>query len=286
MLNPVMKRALVPVTVLLVVGSVCADEYRDSEVLGQRANAWTTGEAVPTGLLVYRNSYKEGSCFPDPAGTASIFYAITNYSLLKEIIFQPGLDPRIFTNAINEALVVVGPGRFFQDALDKFESRPELLKTKRFQDLKAQARVKHVVVDSLYITYADMPPEKIKETLGAIRQELNGGTPWDKVYKSWSDKMEYPYEEKLSDGTTLKGTRTKVGNLGDFILPKNRNKLFSYREEWMPKEHLSKLFSGRTGEVLILFDKEDLSRFAGLAEKETGERYVLYRIREIWSGIK
>src|SRR5688572_33172689 len=80
-----------------------------------RSNAWKSGDEVPKDLLKYRSSRDEGSCFPNPAGTESIYYDITNYTLLKEIVFLKKLDARVFTNAVNRALVLAGPTRFFQD---------------------------------------------------------------------------------------------------------------------------------------------------------------------------
>ena len=35
---------------------------------------------------------------------------------------------------------------------------------------------------------------------------------------------------------------------------------------------------------MILFDKEDLSRVAGIPGNDTGERYVLHRVREVYGG--
>ena len=53
----------------------------------------------------------------------------------------------------------------------------------------------------------------------------------------------------------------------------------------MPKKHVKKLFTSKVGDILIMFDKEDLSHFPDLSEKETGERYVLHRAREVYSGL-
>jgi hypothetical protein len=202
--------------------------------------------------------------------------------LLKEITFKTNIDNRIFTNAVNQALVIAGPSRFFQDVINAVKAKPDFLHVKRIKDLQAQSQVKHVAVDSLYISYADMPEKEIKQTLASIENELRHGGSWAEVYKKWSEKLEYPWLEKLDDGKVLKGTRTKLGNLGDFVIPQNNNKLFWYRENWMPKAHIGPLFSVKQGDVLVLFDKEDLSSFPTLAEKETGERLVLYQVRKVW----
>jgi hypothetical protein len=98
------------------------------------------------------------------------------------------------------------------------------------------------------------------------------------------ERYEYPYEDRLSDGTIIRGKRSKIGNLGDFVLPANGSPLVSFMTDWMPKAHIRKLFEATAGDILILFDKEDLSSFPDLKDKETGERYVLHRVREVYDG--
>ena len=260
--------------------------YERSVELCKEANAWKKGQPIPTEILEYRTSHQEGSCFPDPTGTESIFYQITNYPALKEILFSKNTDARVFTNAANNAMRIAGPTQFFKDVLSQLNEDTALLKMERFRTLKIQSKIRHIVVDSLYISYADMPAKQIIPVLDQIEVELKSGMTWSSVYKKWADKFETPYEYKVNDGRSVIGHRTKIGNLGDFILPENRDELFSFRESWMPKEHLPKLMSAKANEILILFDKEDLTNYPDLAKKESGERYILYRIREIWAGSK
>ena len=168
--------------------------------------------------------------------------------------------------------------------MEFLKERPELAKQDRFKAVQKQAAVKHIVVDSLYITYPDMAPDSAKKVLDQIAAELRTGKAWHDVYRKFMEAYACSYEYKFIDGTTIKGNRSKIGNLGDFVLPANRNPLFSFREEWMPREHIKKLFAAKAGDILILFDKEDLSNFPDLREKETGERFVLYKVREVYSG--
>lgn len=272
---------------LVVFGTVLSvsatDDYKEAAQLEQTGNSWKAGEPVPAKLLEYHTS-RDDSCFPNPRGTEMLFGAITNYSLLREIAFLPQIDSRVFTNSVNQAVVVAGPNRFFLDLAAALKQRPELEKQDRIKMLKKQSKVRQIVVDSLYISFADMPPDSARKVLDEISLELREGKPWHDVYWKFMEKYECPYEDKLSDGTIIKGNRSKIGNLGDFVLPANRNALFSYREDWMPKNHLKKLFAAKAGDILILFDKEDLSRFPELSEKQTGERYVLHRVREVYSG--
>jgi hypothetical protein len=129
-----------------------------------------------------------------------------------------------------------------------------------------------------------MAPDAAKKVLNQIAAELRTGKAWHSVYQKFADTYEYPWQETQSDGTIAKGTRTKLGNLGDFVLPANGNPLFSSRASWMPKGHLKKLFQAKAGDILILFDKEDMSIHGDLSQKETGKRLVLHKIREVYNG--
>lgn len=261
------------------------DKFPESEAVQavRAANTWKQGEKIPAKLLTYRSS-SDGSCFPNPTGTEMLFAAITNYSFLWEIAFLPEVDSRVFSNSVGRALIIAGPTRFFSDLATTRKDRPELEKRERMAMLKKQSRVRQVVVDSLYISFADMTPEAARKVLEEISLELRQGKPWGDVYRQFMKRYECPYEQRLSIGTVIKGIRTKIGNLGDFFLSENGNTLFSYREDWLPKNHHKNLFAANVGEIIILFDKEDLSRFPELSAKETGERYVMYHIREVYAG--
>ena len=260
------------------------DNYTAASGLERTSNAWKPGEPIPAKLLDYRASWHKGSCFPDPGGTEMVIGGITNYPLLREIVFLPQIDSRVFSNAVNHVVALVGPTRFFTDVKARLNEMPGLEQQERFKTLKKQSKLKHIVVDSLYITIADMAPELAKKILGEIEVELQGGKPWHDVYWKYMERYECPYEDKSIDGTIIKGKRSKIGNLGDFVLPANRSPLVSFRTDWMPKAHVRKLFAAHAGDILILFDKEDLSSFPDLKDKETGERYVLHRVREVYSG--
>jgi hypothetical protein len=275
--------AMCMVTMGTVLDGFAADSFTEAAELVRAGNTWKMGEKIPAKLLKYHTSY-DGSCFPNPRGTDMLFGAISNYALLWEIALLPEVDSRVFSNSVNRALIITGPTRFFSDLATMLKERPQLEKQERIATLKRQSRVRQIVVDSLYISSADMPPEAGRKILDEISLELRQGKPWHDVYWQFMERHEYPYEEKLSDGTVIKGNRTRIGNLGDFFLPENGNTLFSYREEWFPKKHRKQLFAANAGEILILFDKENLSPFPELSAKQTGERYVLYQVREVYFG--
>ena len=261
-----------------------SDDYKDASELERTGNLWKKGEPIPAKLLEYRASWDKGSCFPIPGGTEMLFQGITNYSLLREVIFLPQIDAQVFSNSVNSAITLVGPTRFFSDSMEILATRPELARQDRFKALKKQSTIKHIVIDSLYITFADMAPDEAKKVLNQIAAELQTGKTWHDVFWKYLEAYESSYDDKSSDGTIIRRKRSKIGNLGDFVLAANGNPLFSYREDWMPKGNIKKQFTAKVGDILILSDKEDLSSFPDLNEKATGERFVLYKIREVYDG--
>jgi len=285
-----MNRLLASLSCLVffgVVDAFAADDYKEAAELERLGNSWKADGPIPSKLLDYRKSWDEGSCFPNPRGTEELFQSITsitNYALLWEIVLLPDTDPRVFTNAVKQAVIVAGPNSFFHDFSDALKKRPELQTASRIKVLEEQSRVRHIVVDSLYIRFADMAPSAARRTLDEISRDLQEGKPWHDVYRKFHAKYETSYKYKTIDGKIIKGKRSKIGNLGDFVLPVNGHPMFSYRKDLMPKSHVKKLLAAKAGDILILFDKEDLSRYPTLAAKQTGERYVLHRVREVYRG--
>jgi len=253
-------------------GAPPSDDYKEGAEIARAGNAWREGEPIPSKLLDYRTSW-DGSCFPSWRGTEMLFGSITNYALLWQIGLLPHTDLRIFTNAVNRALLVAGPNGFFRDLANAVRKQPELQGAGRIRILEKQSKVRHIVVDSIYIKFADLAPDAALKALNDLSRELQEGKPWHDVY--WKSLEQYQ-----SDGKTGVG----ICNLGDFVLPANGDPMFSFREHWMPKSHLKKLLAAKAGDTLILFDKEDLSSFPDLFKSETGERYVLHRVREVYSG--
>ncbi len=270
--------------VWLAVGlSALAEEDWEQRTI-QAGNAWTNGAPIPPRLLKYASSWREGSCFPDPWGTDQMFGSITNFPLLWKIALLPTVDARVYSNAIANAIWTAGPGRFFAQLSTALKDKPELENQESMQVMIKQSKVRHMVLDSLYISYSDMPPAEGRKVLEQIKDELQRGGNWQEIYRKFADRYEVPYEQELSGGARIKGTRTKIGNLGDFLLAENGSPLVAYREEWMPKTHIPELFKAGRDAMLILFDKEDLSRFADMPKEDTGERLVLYRVREVYVG--
>src|SRR5579859_6704077 len=266
-----------------VLNNFAADAHDAETGLVRTSNAWKENEPVPTELLKYRTSWIKGNCFPDPEGTEVVFGGITNYLLLKKIVFLPKIDFRVFSNAVNRAILVGGPNSFFRDLTATLKDRPEFERQDRIKLLKKQSKERHMIVDSLYISFADMPSDSARKVLDEISVDLRAGKPWHDVYWRFMEKYESPNEDKL--GAIIPGTRSKIGNLGDFLLTANHNALFLYREDWLPKQHFEKILTSNTGDIVILYDKEDLSRFPDLAETQSGERYVLYHVREVFDGM-
>jgi hypothetical protein len=264
---------------LMVLMLVCYGCSRDAVVQEedpverdiQQANSWKEGDPLPKALLTYSSSHPEGYCIPFPSGTEWIVHNITNYALLKRVALETNIHSRIFSNVVNRALILAGPTRFFGDL--KSEKNVPVA-------LSEQAGVKHVVVDSFYINFKDMPGEEAKRVLEEAKKEIEDGAAFETVYRKYCERSSYVKELHLADGKIAKQSLTKIGNLGDFVLPENGNALFSHRESWMPKTHVESLMNAKAGEVRIDFDKEDLSNYPDV--KGTGERYVLHHVREVY----
>ena len=112
---------------------------------------------------------------------------------MREIAFLPGIDSRGFSNSVNNAVVVAGPNRFFRDLAAALKQHPELEKWEKIRMLKKQSKVRHIVVDSLYITFADMAPDSARKVLNEMSLELREGKAWHDVYWKFLEKYEYTY---------------------------------------------------------------------------------------------
>ena len=111
--------------------------------LVKSSNEWKFGDPIPAELLVLREFQESWST---PTDTVPVFESITNYVLLQNVVFLP-CDERIFACAVERALLLVGPNRFFGDARQRYSLRPGLLSQTRHQALNARSKLPHVVVD-------------------------------------------------------------------------------------------------------------------------------------------
>ena len=123
-----------------VIDGIAANTSTEVVKLTRAGNSWKKGQKIPPKLLEFRSS-NDGFCFPSLRGTSALFGAITNYALLWEIAFLPRVDSRVFSNSVNQALIVAGPTRFFSDLMTTLRDNPELEKQERIAVLKAQSRV-------------------------------------------------------------------------------------------------------------------------------------------------
>jgi hypothetical protein len=254
--------------VFLLVGCVASAFTTDSDdvPLVKRANAWKSGEPIPTDLLVFRASH---GCLPLATDTVPVFGSITNYELLQHIVFSP-CDERIFTCAAGRALSLVGPNRFFGDARKQYSARPALLSQPRHRRLTARSELPHVVVDGLFIDDSDMTRDAAAAVFARITIDLRAGMPFGAVQKKYWAAHEYSYVKTLSDGTKVPLHGTRVGNYGDFIVSEQSRDARPFRLAEAPSEHVRPLLSHRTGDIVVLRD-------------EAEHRSILYRVREFYS---
>jgi len=78
-----------------------------------------------------------------------MFEELTNSPLLLEPVLSPSTDRQIWKLAVERALGLVGPNRFFRSIMDSFDSRSRLLAQRRLRQLRKRAKLRHVIVDGI-----------------------------------------------------------------------------------------------------------------------------------------
>ncbi len=263
------------------------DCFALAAALAKEVAHWQSNTPLPPRLLEYRSSRGPGlewDALPNPAGTHTLFSSITNKDLLFSTIFAEPLDTRVFDVAVARCLEFEGPTEFFRRALAQLGHDPKLLQIERFQSLLSQAQTRHVVVDGLFINRRNLSPSEVTAALAGLKQELESGSTWAATYRRWADRYSLTSTNQFYGGTTRAATRTKIGNLGDFIIPENGNPTYAFRMEWLPLAHVPILVEAKPGTICILAAESDHSLARPQESGDAGERMMLYQIREVYEG--
>ncbi len=166
------------------------------------ARVWHPGQPIPQGLREHRTSL---GCFPDPEDSSLLIADLENVPLLLALVLDPQSDALVHEDALARALALVGPNRFFAAIAPQLATVSPRL-SEWAAELRTRMQRRHVVVDGLFVDFEDMPREAAQGLFDRIEAELRHGTPWPAVYQKYSAL----YEDSTG--------RTKVGNLGDFVL--------------------------------------------------------------------
>src|SRR5688500_6673196 len=116
-----MARAITSITGgLLLIASIagCASQRPrfDPDDPVKYANAWQPGWPIPRELLRYRNDsewFHGGHIYH--TDSHQVYSDVENYLFLWAIVVHPDTDQRVFLVAAEQALLMGGPRRFFND---------------------------------------------------------------------------------------------------------------------------------------------------------------------------
>lgn len=277
--GPVIRSSLAILGVVVAVSAAATSPQTDWDRAPQivaDANSWHDGLGIPPELLRY---YHSPGDMPVPMDTNSLFSQITNEPILATLAVDLGADPRCREEALTQGMYHAGPVRFFALLRVRLDRQPNTADP-WLRELRERMARRHVVVDALDIRDHDMPAAMTSKVLDRIEADLKQGTAWDTVYRKYAD--EYGYQT---------GNRTKIGNLGHFVVfPDPALGTFHYMERpgevifsgadaplrlsrlaFFEPSHLPPLMAAHVHDVLRLRDP---------AHKE----WVLYQVQEVYEG--
>lgn len=255
------------------------DPWARAPTIVESANAWQAGMPVPPELRRFRESPTD---MPTPMDSLSLISEVKNLSLLAALAIDVSADPECREDAFTQGVYVGGPTKFFE-VVERTLDTTDGERSEWVTELRGRMAGPHVVVDALFIDDADMSSEEAKNVLDRIEAQLTAGANWDAVYREFADEFGY----RTSD-------RTKIGNLGRFVvfndpalgrghyvdagphtitwtgeeLPRRL-----WRLSYFDASHLPTLIRSSMGAVVRLHSKQY-------------HQYVLYQVREVYSGRK
>src|ERR1044071_3493082 len=157
-----MNRAFVLLSALLPL--LCGISAA-TESMVQQANAWTPGKPVPAELLGYRRSGFGASYTPGADDTSSVIGAVTNTPLLMEMLFNPKIDDRVFSQVVSRSIHMSGPKAFLNDVYRRYQQHAEALLFPMHKRLFVELNQRHALVDAIFINEADMPATNGLQTM-------------------------------------------------------------------------------------------------------------------------
>jgi len=268
---------LIALGALLTTRVLADDDWARAAKTLEVAKSWHAGDPLPLELRQFRRSPSD---LPDPYDSYNLIQSLQNLELLAALALDLTADWECRQDAVTQGLNIGGPTRFF--AL----LRPRLVAASSderpgYAELFTRMSRPHVVVDALDISYADMAAPEALAVTTRITRDLKRGQAWNTVYTQYSKEFGY-----------RTGNRTKIGNLGHFVLfPDPALGLGHYdtrlggvvqyvgvplpRRLWslgfFDPSHLPTLLKATRGDVITL-------------PSDLYHEYVLYQIQEIYKG--
>ena len=236
------------------------------EPMVTRANAWKLGMPVPKELLRYRDStaWEKANLLvcSDPVFRSDdsflVFYSITNYPLLRVILFTAH-DQRIFDLADKRALLVGGPRRFYDDLTAELRRQPTLLSQKRFLTLNERAHQRQVIVRMLYANNKDLSPKQADTAFKQTAADLRAGMTFDQAALR-CQKAHPMAADPLS---------SRVADCGDDVLvgPKPTE---MFGSGIAASTDAPRLMQAQTGDTFVVYNKKS-------------ERTIFYAVGEVYA---
>lgn len=191
---------LVEILLALAISSG-EDPWARAERILSAARVWKVGDVIPQDLEEYRPFRHTGI----PDDTAFLLSEITNLPLLTALVLRPGIEIAVSEEALARVFEVVGPTEAFR--LIKAAWPTISQQTSWLKELSERQAKKHVVVDGMSVDDADMSDQQRQQLFDRVERDLRSGETWSSVYRRYSHEFGYD-----------KGPRTKVGNLGAFVV--------------------------------------------------------------------
>jgi hypothetical protein len=264
---------------ILSAASASDDPWLRAPIIIKAANSWQPGNSVPQELRRYRESATD---MPTPMDSLSLVSKVTNLPLLSLIATDLSADPECREDAFTQGMYIGGPTKFFE-LVKRDLSLIQGRRSAWLTTLSTRMAQPHVVVDALFIDDEDMPREQVIDVLDRIERSLQDGGRWDAVYENYADEFGYKI-----------GNRTKIGNLGHFVVFRdpqlgrghyvdNGPNTISWQGEELPR----RLWR------LSYFDASHLSMIVGSApgaivrlHSSDYHQFVLYQVQEVYSGVR
>jgi len=232
----------------------------------QQANAWTPGKPVPDELLTYRRSGSGAAYIPGADDTSSVVGSITNTALLMEMLFNPKIQDRVFSQVVSRAIHLQGPKAFLNETYHRYQQHAEALLFPMHKRLFMELNQRHALVDAIFINEADMSPTNALQTMQRMIGDMQSGKTWDSVYNEYSSSLRSQLDVGLAQGPV---SISKVSRFGPVVLCEQTKPAQTFVSDPLPKEHRDALLQRAEGEVMLVHDP-------------ARRRVVLYRVREVY----
>jgi hypothetical protein len=253
---------------LCLVG-LAALSSSSAEPLLQQANSWKAGQPIPRQWLSYRKTAPGPAYMPGGNDTGAFIEAITNKSLLVEMLFQTEIEERVFAAVVERGLHCIGPQTFLSTVLTRYQQKPEWVLFPAHKGLFIEIQERHVLADAMFISETEIAPDKAAEAMRYLISDLQSGKSWEAVFAEHSEKLRTPMTVELPGGTKSIAV-SQLAQTGPMVICDAPDARQTFAGDRLPPEHRAELLKRNRGEVVLIRDPAHA-------------RVVLYRVREVYS---